>query len=331
MERPPAPVPRFDPGRFSADAERSWTLPSDWYVAPDVYAAERTAIFDSNWIYQCHRSQVAQPGDSHAGAIAGRPVIVARDADGTLHATEPGGNGAPAAALRLEEFGGLLFVNRDPHAAPLSAQAGKLLADMRATCPRMDELVFAYRHETTVAANWKTVIDNNHECYHCATNHPTLMELVGYEGKARWSDDGITFSHAVEVNSLENGAYTLAADGLAQQALFGFVWPTLIPLMFPGSTSLILFQVIPAGVETTVERWDFLFLDPTPNDQERRLIDYIRNALIPEDTRLCERVQNGLHSRGYRQGRFVVARDHPEFSEHHVHFFQKMVHDALMG
>ena len=42
-----------------------------------------------------------------------------------------------------------------------------------------------------------------------------------------------------------------------------------------------------------------------------------------------ERVQKGLRSRGYSQGRFVVDRDRPEFSEHHVHFFQKMVHDAL--
>ena len=30
-----------------------------------------------------------------------------------------------------------------------------------------------------------------------------------------------------------------------------------------------------------------------------------------------------------RQGRFVVNRDHVEFSEHHVHFFQRFVHQAL--
>jgi choline monooxygenase len=40
-------------------------------------------------------------------------------------------------------------------------------------------------------------------------------------------------------------------------------------------------------------------------------------------------VQQGLHSRGYTQGRFVVDRNHSEFSEHHVHFFQKFVKDAM--
>ena len=58
---------------------------------------------------------------------------------------------------------------------------------------------------------------------------------------------------------------------------------------------------------------------------------YIKNTLVPEDVGLCERVQKGLRSRGYTQGRFVVDRQQPDFSEHHVHFFQKMVHDALKG
>jgi choline monooxygenase len=53
------------------------------------------------------------------------------------------------------------------------------------------------------------------------------------------------------------------------------------------------------------------------------------NVLSLEDVSLCENVQKGLHSLGYQQGKFVVDRDHVEFSEHHVHFFQKMVRDAL--
>ena len=50
-----------------------------------------------------------------------------------------------------------------------------------------------------------------------------------------------------------------------------------------------------------------------------------------QDTALCEAVQQGLRSRGYSQGRFVVNRDKPEWSEHHVHMFQTLVRDAVMG
>ena len=202
---------------------------------------------------------------------------------------------------------------------------------MYAYCPRLDDLVRAERHEVVVAANWKTVIDNNHECYHCAANHKTLMEMVDYQSKAHWSDDGITFSHVVERKSLDSGAYALDAADAQQDSLFGYVWPTLIPLFWPGSPGAVLFQVVPTGPETTRERWDFYFTSREPSERERRLVDYIKNVLIGEDVRLCEQVQKGLSSRGYNQGRLVVDRARTDFSEHHVHFFQKFVHDALVG
>jgi choline monooxygenase len=233
--------------------------------------------------------------------------------------------------VRLEDYGGFLFVSLDPDARPLAEQAGRLLADMRERCPRMGELVLTERYEHPVAANWKTVVDNNHECYHCNANHKSLMELIDYDGTAVWSDDGITFSHAIEKKKLANSAYALDPSAMTQQALFGFIWPALIPLLFPGTPGIVMFQVIPTGPETCTERWDFHFLDARPSPQERKLIDYVKNVLIGEDVGLCEQVQRGLHSRGYRQGRFVVKRDHPEFSEHHVHFFQKFVCDALTG
>lgn len=365
----------MDAGRFDQTPENSFTLPSDWYISPEIYRTEHEAIFYRTWIYQCHRSDLPNPGDYYVGQVADQSIFISRGADGELRAFynvcshrahpllkgegncrlivcpyhqwcyEPNGkfrnargrdalkewipDNADLKEIRLEEFGGFLFVNLDPDAKPLKDQAGTLLKHMYDNCPRLDDFVRVERYERAVAANWKTVIDNNHECYHCQVNHKTLMELVDYDNKAVWSDDGITFSHAVEQKSLENGAYQLKAEEIEQQAYFGFVWPTLIPLMYPGSPSIAMFTIIPTGPETTLERWDFYLIHKTPNDQERRFIDYIKDVLIAEDVGLCEDVQTGLHSRGYRQGRFVVNRDHVEFSEHHVHFFQRFVHEAL--
>lgn len=56
-----------------------------------------------------------------------------------------------------------------------------------------------------------------------------------------------------------------------------------------------------------------------------------KNVLIIEDVSLCENVQRGLRSPGYHQGRFVVDRSQPSFSEHHVHFFQSFVQQALIN
>jgi len=68
-----------------------------------------------------------------------------------------------------------------------------------------------------------------------------------------------------------------------------------------------------------------------PSEQEQSFMDWFSNILASEDIGLCEKVQKGLHSRGYQQGKFVVAPDHVEYSEHHVHFFQRLVYRALTG
>ncbi len=319
--------PLLGTGRFDPVAENSWTLPAHWYTAPEIYRLEHAAIFYRTWHYIGHVSDIAAPGDRIAGAIADRGVVAMRGRGGDIRAFCD----ADRAPVRIEAYGGFLFVNLDADAAPMAAQAPKFLRDMYACCPGLDDLVRAHRHEVAVAANWKAVIDNNHECYHCAANHKTLMEMVDYRDKAHWSDDGITFSHVVERKSLDSGAYALDAADAQQDSLFGYIWPTLIPLFWPGSPGAVLFQVVPTGPETTLERWDFYFTSREPSERERRLIDYVTSVLIGEDVRLCERVQKGLHSRGYSQGRLVVDRARTDFSEHHVHFFQKFVHDALIS
>lgn len=365
----------LDAGRFRPSAEDSYTLPAAWYYEPEIFRLEHEAIFYKTWWYQCHKSDVAAPGDYYSGAVMDQEIFIMRGDDHELrafynvcsHRAHPlvkgegntklivcpyhqwcyqsdgrfrGARGrdtlkewipdnADLKEVRVESYGGFLFVNLDPEARPLIEQAPQLLKDMHANCPRLDDLRRAERYERHVDANWKAVIDNNHECYHCAVNHKSLLELVDYESKAVWSDDGITFSHAVENNSLNNSAYQVDEANAEQQSFFGYIFPCQIPLFFPGSASCAMFQVIPTGPETTLERWDFYFASAEPTRQERDFMDFIKNVLIPEDVGLCENVQRGLHSRGYTQGRFVVDRARPEFSEHHVHFFQKMVHDAL--
>ncbi len=323
----PAPAALLDVGRFDPKcAESSWTLPSTWYFDEQIYALEQSRIFSKTWCYQCHKGDVASPGDRCYGNVAGQPIVIWHEQDHGLHAI----NLTNQRAISIETYAGFVFVNLDPAALPLRQQAGKFIDDMYRCCPRLDELVRVQRIEREVGANWKTLIDNNHECYHCAFNHKSLMQLVDYESQAVWSDDGITFSHEVKRKQLDNPAYALNPDELRQDSLFGFIWPTLIPLWFPGSPSVVLFQVIPNGPESSIARHDFYFLDTGMSSQEQDFVDYIDKVLVPEDVTLCESVQRGLRSRGYRQGKLIVDRSRPDFSEHHVHFFQQFVYQALL-
>ncbi|GIT48668.1 MAG: hypothetical protein Ct9H300mP14_05960 [Gammaproteobacteria bacterium] len=79
------------------------------------------------------------------------------------------------------------------------------------------------------------------------------------------------------------------------------------------------------GPESSLQRWEFYFESEQPTESEQAYLDWTINTLIPEDTALYENVQHGLRSQGYSQGRFVINRNRPEWSEHHVHQFQKLV------
>lgn len=62
------------------------TLHAKAYSDPAILERERREVFAKAWIIIGHVSEVQQPGDFATGSIAGEPVVVVRDADGTLRA-----------------------------------------------------------------------------------------------------------------------------------------------------------------------------------------------------------------------------------------------------
>ena len=80
--------------------------------------------------------------------------------------------------VAVEEFGGFVYVNLDPQAAPLAEQAGDLAAEIARWAPDVAELTHAKRLTYHVATNWKNVIDNFLECYHCHIAHKEFVSLV---------------------------------------------------------------------------------------------------------------------------------------------------------
>ena len=50
----------------------------------DLYEAEVSAIFETQWNYLCHESQIPNPGDYFATHIGRQPVFVIRNADGGI-------------------------------------------------------------------------------------------------------------------------------------------------------------------------------------------------------------------------------------------------------
>jgi Rieske 2Fe-2S family protein len=77
--------------------------------------------------------------------------------------------------LRLEEIGGLIFISFGDE-PPRLDEARQALEPMTGLFGWQTAKV-AERRSYGVAANWKLVMENYHECYHCAPAHPEFSVL----------------------------------------------------------------------------------------------------------------------------------------------------------
>ena len=100
--------------------------------------------------------------------------------------------------VQVTEFGGFVFVNLDPGAEPLDAASLETSAPRSPTgLPDIADLTFAHRLTYTIASNWKNVVDNFLECYHCHVAHRDFVSLVDMDTYTV-TTHGIYSSHMAE-------------------------------------------------------------------------------------------------------------------------------------
>ena len=228
--------------------------------------------------------------------------------------------------VQVEEFGGFVYVNLDPTARPLGEQAEDLAVEIDRWAPDVAQLTHAKRLTYDVKTNWKNVIDNFLECYHCHIAHKEFVDLVDmdtYEVKTH----GIWSSHFAEAGKHKNTAYDVSRATVNQHAVW-WLWPNTCLLRYPGRGNFMVFQVVPAGADRTLETWDFYLETRELNDAEAQTVRYVDEVLQQQDISLVESVQRGMRTRAFDQGRLVYDPAGSGLSEHGVHHFHGLILDA---
>ena len=233
----------------------------------------------------------------------------AYDFDGALVAT-PGMEQAedfdPAElglrAIRLETWGGFVFINFDSESRNLSDYLGTLPETLRSY--NFTDMVTVRRKEYCLASNWKIFIENAMEEYHTATVHKTSVGKQSSEleeGDGEWDAAFVTGDKSIailpnepavfpHIESLDertrNGSYFVHIKpatmlGCTQDCMW---WLEQHPLG-PARTKLIVGSCFP---KSTVERPDF---DEVVEKYYQRW-----DKSIPEDNWISEVQQAGLTS-----------------------------------
>ncbi len=228
--------------------------------------------------------------------------------------------------VRIEVFCTLVFVNLDPEAAPLREVSGKLGDEIRHYAPDLDRLTHAHRQTYEIRSNWKNVVDNFLECYHCPVAHKDFVDLIDMS-TYKVTTHGIYSSHMALGNTRETTAYDASNAEVRDHAVW-WLWPNTCLLRFPGSGNLMVLNIIPTGPETTFETFDFFYLDKTPSPQQWDAITFIDKVLQREDIEIVESVQRGMATPAFDRGRFMVDPEGSGLSEHGVHHFHGLMLEA---
>lgn len=233
--------------------------------------------------------------------------------------------------VRVETFQGLVFVNLDMDAPPLSSGLDGLGEALKESFPGMDSWKPAGRSVFDIRGNWKNVGDNYLECYHCHVAHKAFVDLVDMETYTVETHE--LWSSQIGRTRKTNAAYDTTgstAEGYDDFHAY-FIWPNLGVVAFPGTEAIATFHFVPTGAETTRQVFEILTPSGEMDGVCKNALDYFNDVLGPEDVDIVEAVQKGLHSVSYDRGRFMVDADRSFYAEHCVHHFHGLVVKSMAG
>ena len=230
--------------------------------------------------------------------------------------------------VRVESVGPLVFYNLDPKAEPLAPRIGGLIQELESHIPGFAHMRRVEAGSAVIEANWKVGVDNYLECYHCAPAHPAFADLVDLDHYRSVCHE-LHSSHIGRKVRPKNKAFEFDPDAPVQLSGFWWLWPMATINMMPGDPGVGLFWWNPLGPTRSEQVYISYSPDGRRTPQQERLSAYSGAILSVEDNKICESVQRGLASRGYRQGRFIVDPERSEISEHAVHHFHRLVAQAL--
>jgi len=264
--------------------------------------------------------------------------------DGSLRSAAHMGGSVPREELslrpvHLRDIGGLLFVCFADDPPPFQEAAAAIEPQLR--LHELGQTRVAARQHYTVRANWKTLVENNRECYHCRGNHPEFC-LTNYDfgipgdsrtsrryeaaladHHRRWVAQGLA---PLEVSFAGGGWFRVARlplrDGFVTESLSGaLVAPLLgrLPSSDVGSLRLITLpnswthvdadyvattRLTPVDCGTTDVDITFLVREDAVAGRDYVVDDVaaVLGATSEQDWVLCEANAAGIRSRGYSPG-----------------------------
>jgi len=221
--------------------------------------------------------------------------------------------------VALDTWGGWLFVNLSPERVAAGHTLETQLAGIPGRIARypLARLRTARRIVYDVRANWKVIVENYNECYHCSGVHPELCRIVpAFREKGGsnldW-DSGIPQA---------DGTFTFTLTGTTDRAPFPgldageqvrhkgeLAYPNLMISL--SADHVAAFTLLPKAPDRTLIVVDFLFHRDEmakPSFDPSDAVDFW-DLVNRQDWAVCEGVQDGMTSRRFQSGWYAPMED----------------------
>jgi choline monooxygenase len=338
------------------DLAHASTLPAAWYgTDAGIWSQERRAIFGREWLMIGREAEVPEPGGYLTENIAGSPIFVIRDREGTLrgfhnvcrHRAGPilwDGHGqcdilrcryhgwvydTKGALRRTPEFGEAAdFDKQDFGLFPIQVGVwrGLIFVNLSADAEPLAQAMAAMTAETAAFPIERYRFHSRAE-HEIACNWKTYVDnyAEGYHVQAMHPGlDREIDAKQYQVVLKDRHAVHAAPqrDGANYSGLWLWRFPNLAMNIYP--TGMNIERMVPMGPNRTKLIYNFFFEDVSA-EAEPRIAAAMAAALqvTQEDVRICEAVQRNLDAGLYDTGRLSPAQ------ENGVWYFQKLVREAL--
>ena len=216
----------------------------------------------------------------------------------------------PLIGIAVTEYLGWVWVDLSGQAPPIEGFYGNLAEN--AAPYETGRLRTAAVHSYVVDANWKIIVENYNECYHCSSIHPELCEVTppdsgrDHEPTGMWCGGTMVLKdHAVtmSLDGHSDGINFSALDAeAAREVWYLTVAPNLLLSMHPDY--VMTHRLTPISQSQTHIECAWLFTPETfqlDGFDPAYAVDFwdITNR---EDWTACENVMKGVRQQGYRPG-----------------------------
>lgn len=190
----------------------------------------------------------------------------------------------------------------------------------------IENLALGKRIRYEVNANWKLIIENFMECYHCATIHPELTEVLPEfaDGLAAqyFVGHGALFGEDVQGFTVDGSEGHEKIAGVTEDQDRRYYAVTIRPQVFLNLVPdhVILHRMYPVAVDKTIVECDWLYAPGVVEREEdiSKSVELFHRVNV-QDFEACELCQQATNSRGYRDGGVLVT------SEFHIAEFHNWV------